>query len=131
VEEARVMKLALNLMVAGTMQLLAEALALGEGHGLERARMLEVIGGSVVGSPFVQYKAGPLVAEDYSTTFAAELMRKDLSLVLDASRSSLPVTSTVERLLSACVDAGLGQQDFSVLAKRAADLNESGVVSSM
>ena len=35
-EEARVMKLALNLMVAGTMQLLAEALALGEGHGLAR-----------------------------------------------------------------------------------------------
>jgi 3-hydroxyisobutyrate dehydrogenase-like beta-hydroxyacid dehydrogenase len=114
-EEARVMKLALNLMVAGTMQLLAEALALGEGHDLDRGQLLEVIGGSAVGSPFVQYKAAPLVADDYSTTFAARLMRKDVDLVLAAADTPLPLTAVVRRLLQDCVDAGKGDLDFSVL----------------
>ena len=39
-EQARVLKLALNLMVAGTAQLMAEALVLGEANGLERGTML-------------------------------------------------------------------------------------------
>jgi 3-hydroxyisobutyrate dehydrogenase-like beta-hydroxyacid dehydrogenase len=61
-EQARVMKLALNLMIAGTTQLLAEALVIGEARGLERATMLDVIGASVIGSPFVRYKADALAA---------------------------------------------------------------------
>ena len=109
------MKLALNLMVAGTMQLLAEALVLGEAHGLDRGDMLEVINGSVVGSPFSRYKTAPLVADDYSTTFAARLMRKDVDLVLAAADAPLPVTATVRQLLQDCVDAGKGDFDFSVL----------------
>ena len=42
--EARIVKLALNLMLGGTTQLLAEALVLGEKHGIERSAMLGVIG---------------------------------------------------------------------------------------
>ncbi|WP_028063899.1 NAD(P)-dependent oxidoreductase [Solirubrobacter soli] len=120
-EEARVMKLALNLMVAGTMQLLAEALVMGEGHGLDRGQMLEVIGGSVVGSPFAKYKAEPLIADDYSTTFAARLMHKDLGLVLDCADAAgvpVPIAATVQQLLRACIGAGLGELDFAVLVAK-------------
>jgi 3-hydroxyisobutyrate dehydrogenase-like beta-hydroxyacid dehydrogenase len=117
-EEARVMKLALNLIVAGTMQLLAEALTMGEGHGLDRELMLNVIGGSVVGSPFATYKSGPLVADDFTTTFAADLMHKDIGLVMGCAEAAgvpMPVTATVQQLLRACIGAGLGEHDFSVL----------------
>ena len=112
------MKLALNVMVAGTMQLIAEALALGGRHGLDRARMLEVINGSVVGSAFTRYKTPPLVAGDYGTTFSASLMRKDLGLALDGG-VPLPVTTTVQQRLDGCIEAGMGDLDFSVLVQLA------------
>jgi 3-hydroxyisobutyrate dehydrogenase-like beta-hydroxyacid dehydrogenase len=120
-ELARVMKLALNLMVAGTTQLLAEALCLGEGHGLERAKMLEVIAGSAVGSPLVKYKSGPLIIDDYSSTFTSRLMRKDLDLALASAADvgvPLPVTATVQQLLQGCISSGMGDIDFAALLPR-------------
>jgi 3-hydroxyisobutyrate dehydrogenase-like beta-hydroxyacid dehydrogenase len=120
-EEARVMKLALNLMVGGTMQLLAEALTMGESSGLVRAEMLDVIKGSVVGSPLVKYKAGPLVVDDYATTFSARLMHKDLGLAIQCANGAgvpLPATALVQQLLQGCIGLGLGELDFSVLLAR-------------
>src|SRR5439155_9662500 len=117
-EEARVMKLALNLMVAGTAELMAEALVLGEASGLDRATMLEVMGTSAVGSPFVKYKTAPLVADDYTATFTSAMMHKDLSLALDAGEAvavSLPVTELRRRLLEQCLAAGLGHLDLMAL----------------
>jgi 3-hydroxyisobutyrate dehydrogenase-like beta-hydroxyacid dehydrogenase len=100
-EQARVMKLALNLMVAGTTELLAEALVLGEASGLQRAQMLDVIGGSAVGSPFVKYKSGPLAAEDFTSTFSARLMHKDLRLVAGSASPSRRSSSSWCRPASA------------------------------
>jgi len=120
-EEARVMKLALNLMVAGTAELMAEALVLGEASGLGRAAMLEVMGTSAVGSPFVKYKTAPLVADDYSATFTATMMHKDLSLALAAGQAvavPLPVTDLVRRLLEQCMAEGMGDLDLMALLPR-------------
>ena len=120
-EAARIMKLALNLMVAGTAELLAESLTLGEAHGLDRAAMLEVIAGSAVGSPFVTYKRVPLAADDYTSTFTTRLMRKDLDMALDAGAAEgvpLPVTATVQQLLQACISTGMGDIDFMALLPR-------------
>ena len=55
-EQARVLKLALNLMVAGLAELMSEALVLGEAAGISRSNVLEVMGSSAVGAPFVKYK---------------------------------------------------------------------------
>jgi 3-hydroxyisobutyrate dehydrogenase-like beta-hydroxyacid dehydrogenase len=120
-ERARVMKLALNLMVAGTAELLAECVTLGEAHGLDRAAMLEVVSGSAVGSPFVKYKTDALVANDYRSTFTTELMRKDLDLALASAhegRVPLPATATVRALLDMTIEAGFGHLDFMALLLR-------------
>jgi 3-hydroxyisobutyrate dehydrogenase-like beta-hydroxyacid dehydrogenase len=122
-EEARVMKLALNLMVAATAEVMAEALVLGEASGLERAAMLEVMGASAVGSPFVKYKTAALVADDYSATFTSSMMHKDLSLAVDAGRAvgvPLPVTGLVRELLEGCIATGLGDADLMALLPRLA-----------
>lgn len=122
-EEARVMKLALNLMVAVTAEVMAEALVLGEASGLERAAMLEVMGASAVGSPFVKYKTAALVADDYSATFTSSMMHKDLSLALDAGRSvgvPLPATALVRGLLEDCIATGMGDADLMALLPRLA-----------
>jgi 3-hydroxyisobutyrate dehydrogenase len=120
-EEARVLKLALNLMIAGTAQLIAEALVLGEASGLQRARMLEVMGASAVGSPFVKYKTAALVADDYSATFTSAAMYKDLALALEAAHDvgvPLPVTAAVQQLVQACVSSGMADADLMALLPR-------------
>jgi 3-hydroxyisobutyrate dehydrogenase-like beta-hydroxyacid dehydrogenase len=120
-ERARVMKLALNLIVGGTTQLLAEALVMGQANGLDRAQMLEVIASSAVGSPFVRYKTGPLIADDYTPTFSARLMDKDLRLVIECANAAgvpVPVTANVQQLVQSCIGAGAGDLDFAVLVAR-------------
>jgi len=117
-EQARVVKLALNLMIGGTTQLLAEALVLAERNGLERQKMLEVIAGSAIGSPFVKYKQGTLLSGDYSSTFTAALLHKDLGLALAAGHEAsvpLPVTALVQQLVEAGIAAGMGELDLAVL----------------
>jgi 3-hydroxyisobutyrate dehydrogenase-like beta-hydroxyacid dehydrogenase len=120
-EEARVMKLALATMIASSAQTLAEALALGEAHGLGRAQMLEIIRGSAAGSPFVNYKSAPLVADDYTSTFTSRLMQKDLRLIRACAEEvglPVPLTALVERLVQDCIDQGMGDLDIIALLPR-------------
>jgi 3-hydroxyisobutyrate dehydrogenase-like beta-hydroxyacid dehydrogenase len=120
-EEARYAKLALNLVIAGTGQLMAEALGLTEAAGIGRREMLELMQESAVGSPFVAYKTDPLVAEDYSPTFPVDAMRKDLRLLFDAAEEvggvPLPVAGVTDQLLAACQGLGWGAEDFAVLVR--------------
>jgi 3-hydroxyisobutyrate dehydrogenase-like beta-hydroxyacid dehydrogenase len=120
-EEARIVKLALNLMIAGTAELIAEALVLTEKHGIGRASMLSVIGGSAVGSPFVKYKTEALVADDYRSTFTSNLMHKDVALALEAAHAvalPLPLAATTQQLVEGCIAIGLGDSDFMALLPR-------------
>src|SRR5262249_52210467 len=82
-EEARVMKLALNMLVAGTVVGLSEALVLGERAGLDWRSMLEVFTDSAVGSPLLRYKAASLSTRDFTPAFTTAMMAKDLDLALD------------------------------------------------
>src|SRR5690349_8031109 len=120
-EEARVLKLALNLMIAATAQAIAEALVLGEAHGLDRAKILEVMGASAIGSPFVKYKTPALVADDYTATFTGHAMWKDLSMALAAAHEAgapLPVTAAVQQLVEGCIGSGWGDDDLMMLLPR-------------
>jgi 3-hydroxyisobutyrate dehydrogenase-like beta-hydroxyacid dehydrogenase len=120
-EQARIVKLAINLMIAGTTQLMAEALVIGEKHGIDRATMLEVIGGSAIGSPFVKYKTDALIADDYSSTFTVTLMAKDLSLVRAAADEVDVPVALLERLqplIDECIASGMGDLDFTALLPR-------------
>jgi len=114
-EQARVLKLALNLMIAGIAQLVSEAVVLGEAHGLDRAKMLEVMGASAMGSPFVKYKTAPLVARDYTTTFSLANMHKDLAMALETAEQAgvtLPTTAQVDALVQDCIADGMSETDL-------------------
>ncbi len=117
-ELARVVKLAINLILAGLGELMAEALVLGETNGVSRRALLEVMGDSAVGAPFVKYKSQPLIDDDYSPTFATKLMHKDVRLVLDLAMEAgvrLPVAEELLTRLEATMDAGYGDADFIAL----------------
>jgi 3-hydroxyisobutyrate dehydrogenase len=117
-ERARALKLVLQVMVGGTAGLLGEAIVLGEASGLDRRTLLDVIGASVVGSRFVEYKSEPLVRGDYSPTFTTAMMRKDVGLVLDLAGDTgveLPLTDALGALVDAACEDGHADQDFSAL----------------
>jgi 3-hydroxyisobutyrate dehydrogenase-like beta-hydroxyacid dehydrogenase len=117
-EQARIVKLAINLMIAGLAQLMSEALVLGEAAGVSRRALLEVMGSSAAGAPFVKYKAEPLLRDDFSATFTTALMEKDIDLVLDAAEQAgvdLPVARDMKALLRATIDAGYADDDFIAL----------------
>jgi 3-hydroxyisobutyrate dehydrogenase-like beta-hydroxyacid dehydrogenase len=117
-EQARIVKLAINLMIAGLAQLMSEALVLGEAAGVSRADLLDVMAASAAGAPFVKYKTEPLLRDDFSATFTTALMEKDIDLILDAAEESgveLPVASRMKELLRAAIEAGYADQDFMAL----------------
>lgn len=117
-EQARVVKLAINLMVAGLAQLISEALVLGEASGVSREALLRVMASSAVGAPFVEYKTEPLLRDDYSATFTTALMEKDIDLVLDSAGQAgvqLPLARDLKELLHSAIGAGYGDDDFMAL----------------
>jgi 3-hydroxyisobutyrate dehydrogenase-like beta-hydroxyacid dehydrogenase len=117
-EQARVVKLAVNLIIGGLAQLMSEALVLGEAAGIARADLLEVMGGSAAGAPFVKYKTEPLLRDDFSATFTTALLEKDLDLVLDAAADAgvqLPIADHLRAICAAAIDAGYGDDDFMAL----------------
>jgi 3-hydroxyisobutyrate dehydrogenase-like beta-hydroxyacid dehydrogenase len=120
-EEARVIKLALNLLLAGTAAVMAETVALAERVGVDTANLLEVMAGSALGSPFVAYKTEPLLREDYSATFTTDMMRKDLELVrAQAAAAGVPVevADTLQRVYDETSAAGHGDADVMSLLLR-------------
>ena len=117
-EQARIVKLAINLMIGGIAELMSEALVLGEAAGVSRADLLEVMGSSAAGAPFVKYKTEPLLRDDFSATFTTALMEKDIDLILDAADDNgveLPVARELKVLLRAASDAGYADDDFIAL----------------
>jgi 3-hydroxyisobutyrate dehydrogenase-like beta-hydroxyacid dehydrogenase len=128
-EAARVVKLVLQVLIGGTAELLGEALVLGETAGVERGKLLEAIGASVVGSRFVEYKTQPLLDDDYSATFTTELMLKDVRLVLDLAFENgvdLPFTEQLSSLLAETAERGHGDADFIALFRRLQEARVSG-----
>jgi 3-hydroxyisobutyrate dehydrogenase-like beta-hydroxyacid dehydrogenase len=117
-EQARIVKLAINLMIAILAQSISEALVLGEASGVSRAALLEVMGSSAVGAPFVKYKTEPLLRDDYSATFTTALMEKDIDLILDAAEEAgveLPLAREMKTHLRATAEAGYADDDFIAL----------------
>lgn len=114
-EEARYIKLSLNMMVGITAAMAAEALVLSEGGGMDWQQTIDIIANSAVASPLIGYKATPLKTRNFAPAFAASQMAKDFDLMLDAGRAlnvPLPVTSLVRQFLGSMKATGKGELDF-------------------
>ena len=119
-DEARVMKLSLNLMIATTMQMEAEAVVMAEKAGLDVQQVCDIIAGSAVGSPLTGYKAKVIGAGNYAPAFSVKLMMKDLGLALDVACQygvKLESTELTKKRLELAAEKGYGDCDFSVLTK--------------
>ena len=122
-EEARVLKLAINSMVAATAALLGEALALGLKSDLGNEAMLEVITQSAVASPLIGYKKDMIIKGDYTPAATLNMLMKDVDLFLEAARGmklDLPLNRMILGIYKEAAARGLGEKDFFVLVREAA-----------
>ena len=130
-EQARTLKLVINLMIAVSAGMMAEALALGRKGGIEWLTMLEVIESSAVASPMVKYKTPVLRERDFGSTFSCFQMMKDLDLILDAGRATgvpLALTALLRQMYEATAGQGWGGDDYIAtvkLVERLAGLGET------
>jgi 3-hydroxyisobutyrate dehydrogenase-like beta-hydroxyacid dehydrogenase len=119
-EQARLMKLVINLMIMLTSGMLAEALTLGRKGGLAWNDMWQVISASAVASPIVKAKAAALGQRDFSPTFTVQQMRKDVGLILDAGAGlnvPLGLTATAAQWLASAAAQGGADDDYAYVIK--------------
>jgi 3-hydroxyisobutyrate dehydrogenase-like beta-hydroxyacid dehydrogenase len=119
-EEARYAKLAVNLMIAVSAGMIAEALALARKGNIAWRDLLEVLAESAVGSPMVKYKVGPLAERDFSSTFSCRQMAKDLDLILRAANSQnvpVPLAALMRETYSSLIAQGDGDNDFIAIVR--------------
>jgi 3-hydroxyisobutyrate dehydrogenase-like beta-hydroxyacid dehydrogenase len=116
--DATRMKLVLNLLLGGMMELLAEALALGKGFGLDGAAILKAVAAGPLGAPLYAMKGEAMLAGRFAKQFPVELMFKDLNLVLQAAGQlavPLPVTAVSRESFNAARALGYGDEDMAAV----------------
>ncbi len=119
-EQAALAKLAGNFMIAGTLEILSEAFALGEKGGIDPEQLLALVTGTVFGSPVVN-RYVPMIARTQfePAGFALRLGLKDVNLVLAASQQlglTMPVASVVQQHMVSAVAKGRGEIDIAGVA---------------
>jgi len=114
------MKLVVNTLLGVGMQAIAEAVVLGEGAGLDRKLLLDVLSRTAVVAPAHVGKLARIERNDYSPQFPLGLMNKDFQLILKtAAAENVPMPAT-EAAFRANADqfAQGGEQDFSAVVRR-------------
>ena len=125
----QVCKSANQLLVAATLQAVAEALALGRKAGLEPEAMRQALLGGSARSFVLENHAKRIIDGVTAPGFRAELMRKDLRLAVAATRDHgvfAPATATAAQMLEALVNSGRGSLDASSLGALVAELSGVG-----
>jgi len=117
-EEARYLKLVLNMMVGLTSAMVAEALTFGEAGGMDWDQMIEIVGNSVVASPLVGYKAQMLKDRNWAPAFTSTQMAKDFDTALGTGKLTnvpMPLTAIVRQFWGTMMATGKEDMDFFAL----------------
>ncbi len=107
-----------QLMVAGIIALVSEAIVLLEASGVDSERAVEVLAGGLAGNRILDRKAASMPAREFTPGFRIDLHHKDMGIALASARSaevSLPVTGLVAQLMASARAMGYGSLDHSAL----------------
>ncbi len=114
-------KLAVNSIVYGLGQAVAESLVMAEAAGIERDTAYEVFANSAIAAPFVHYRRDAYLSPgEVPVAFRMVLAEKDLDLVLELADSVgavLPQAITNRSQVVDAIDAGFGDHDMSAVAE--------------
>jgi len=118
-------KLANQIIVAGNLTALAEALTLGRKAGLDRDLLLTALAGGLAGSRCLDQKRPNYLANSYQPGFKIDLHYKDLGLIMESARVlgvPLPATAAIQELFNAMRVKGRGGLDHSGIITLLEDL---------
>ena len=81
-------KAANQLIVAGTLELVAEAVVFLEAAGVDTRAAVEVLAGGLAGSAILERKAPAMLARDFTPGFRVALHHKDMGIVTETAREA-------------------------------------------
>jgi len=119
-------KAANQLLVAGTIELVAEAIVFLEAHGVDTTAAVEVLSGGLAGNAILTSKAPKMIARDFTPGFRIELHHKDMGIVTSAARAAgvaIPLGSHVAGLIAALHAQGHGRLDHGALLRLVDELS--------
>ncbi len=111
-------KAANQLIVAGNIELLSEAIVFLDAHGVDLAAAITVLGGGLAGSTVLQRKAPGMLERRFAPGFRVDLHHKDLGIVIESAREAgvaIPLGSHVADLMASLRAQGAGSLDHSAL----------------
>ncbi|MEK8073940.1 2-hydroxy-3-oxopropionate reductase [Rhodococcoides navarretei] len=123
-------KAANQLIVAGNIQVLAEAIAFLEAYGVDLAASVEVLGGGLAGSAVLNQKAQKMLDRSFEPGFRIDLHHKDLGIVTSAAREAgvvIPMGAVLAQLMASARANGDGGLDHSALYRGVARLSGSPI----
>jgi len=118
-------KAANQLIVAGTVELVAEAMVFLQAHGVGLEAAVRVLGGGLAGSAVLERKGPGMLARDFAPGFRVDLHHKDLGIVISAAREvgvPLPLGAQVAQLMGAAKARGHSGLDHTALLLLIEDL---------
>jgi 2-hydroxy-3-oxopropionate reductase len=115
----QVAKAANQVVVALTIQAVAEALTLVRKSGVDAAKVREALLGGLAQSKILEMHGERMLEHEFDPGFKLSLHRKDLSIALQAAREEgVPLLATAQaaELMNALLASGHGDEDHAVIA---------------
>jgi 2-hydroxy-3-oxopropionate reductase len=113
-------KAANQLIVAGTIELVAEAIVFLEAYGVDTEAAVRALAGGLAGSAILDRKAAGMLAREFQPGFRVDLHHKDMGIVTAAAREKgvvIPLGAVVAQLIGSLRAQGDGSLDHSALLK--------------
>jgi len=113
-------KVANQIVVALTIEAVAEALVFASKAGVDPAKVRQALMGGLASSRILEVHGERMIKRTFDPGFRIALHQKDLNLALDGAKAmgmSLPNTASTQQLFSACVANGGAAWDHSGLVK--------------
>ncbi len=113
-------KAANQLIVAGTIELVAEAIVFLEAYGVDTEAAVKALAGGMAGSAILDRKAAGMLAREFQPGFRVDLHHKDMGIVTTAAREKgvvIPLGAVVAQLIASLRAQGDGSLDHSALLK--------------
>jgi 2-hydroxy-3-oxopropionate reductase len=129
VGSGQTVKAANQLIVAGVIELVSEAIVLLEAHQVDMAPAIEVLAGGLAGNRILERKAAGMLARSFDPGFRVDLHHKDMQIIQAAARDAgvaIPVTALVAQMLVSLRSLGRGSLDHSAILTLIEDLSGRG-----
>jgi 2-hydroxy-3-oxopropionate reductase len=113
-------KAANQLIVAGNIELVAEAIVFLRAYGVDTEAAVSVLSGGLAGSRILERKAANMLAGDFDPGFRIDLHHKDMGIVTSAARERdvvIPLGALTAQLMAAARAQGDGGLDHSALLR--------------